>query len=55
MGKLFLCTVFFFICLVAYFRFLFYFPKEEECTTVTLISNNIEYVPVYTVFKNRFE
>lgn len=58
LGKLILCTVLFVFSLDSLILELFflYFQKEEECMIIVLLfSNIVEYMPVYTVFKNMFE
>lgn len=50
------CFLFFSLYYLILELFFLYFQKEEECMiTVLLFSDIVEYMPVYTVFKNRFE
>lgn len=54
--KLFSCSVFLFMYLTAYFKYLFLYFQKEECTTIILISSKlVEHMSVYSVLKNRLE
>lgn len=56
MRKLFLSSVFLFVYLSAYCKYLFLYFQKEECMTIILIfSNTVEWMPIYTVLNNGLE